>query len=88
MSAQLSPDFLMSQFSQMEFLRNPAAAGITPGNNLHLFSRNDLPTQFTPTNQFNYFAATFDGSNDSSQRRTAIRFGRLVVGNQPAELSR
>lgn len=64
--AQLSPDFFMSQFTRMEFLRNPAATGITPGNNLHLFNRNDLPTQFT-SNQFNYFAATFDGSNDSSQ---------------------
>jgi len=64
--AQFSPDFLMSQFPRVEFMRNPAAAGIVPGNNFHLFSRNDLPTPYS-SGQFNYFAASFDGANDSSQ---------------------
>lgn len=73
MAGQFTPDFLMSQFSRMEFMRNPAAAGLTPGNNLHLFSRNDLPTIYT-NNNYNYFAASFDGANDSSQ----VGFGLLA----------
>lgn len=64
---------LMSQFNRMEFARNPAAAGIVPGNNLRLFSRNDLGTPYT-SSQFNYFAASFDGANDSSE----VGFGLLA----------
>jgi type IX secretion system PorP/SprF family membrane protein len=63
----------MSQFARKEFMRNPAAAGIVPGNNIHLFSRNDLPTALT-NNQYNYFAASFDGANDSSR----LGFGILA----------
>jgi type IX secretion system PorP/SprF family membrane protein len=71
-SAQFTPDFLMSQFSRMEYMRNPAAAGLTPGNNLHLFTRNDLPTIYT-NNNYNYLGVSFDGANDSSQ----LGFGLL-----------
>jgi hypothetical protein len=74
--AQFSPEFLMSQFTRVAYMRNPAAAGLTPGNNFHLFNRNDIPPVALPNN--NYFAMSFDGANDSAK----LGFGLLAFFNR------